>query len=52
MFVVDSTIEYKDNVVETIQNSSHFSKAKEYVVVIDGLNENRHDPDNAVNTLK
>ena len=52
VFVVDSTIEYKDNVVETIQNSSHFSKAKEYVVVIDGLNENRHDPDNAVNTLK
>ena len=34
VFVVDSTLKYQDNVVECIQNSSHFSKSKEYVIVI------------------
>lgn len=34
VFVVDSTEKYKQCVTETIHNSSHFSKAKEYVVVI------------------
>ena len=35
LFVVDSTEKYKDNVVETIENNSHFGKNKEYVVLID-----------------
>lgn len=34
VFVVDETAKYNKYVAETIQNSSHFSKAKEYVVVI------------------
>lgn len=34
VFVVDETQKYKEYVAETIQNSSHFSKAKEHVVVI------------------
>lgn len=34
VFVVDETEKYKQCVAETIQNSSHFSKAKEHVVVI------------------
>lgn len=35
VFVVDNTDKYKDNIVEEISNKSHFSDAKEYVVVID-----------------
>lgn len=35
IFVVDDTIKYCKNIVEDIQNSSHFSKAVEHVVVID-----------------
>lgn len=35
IFVVDFTCRYISNVVEEISNSSHFSKAKEYVIVID-----------------
>lgn len=34
IFVVDSTVKYQNRIVEHIQNSSHFSKAKEYVIVI------------------
>lgn len=34
VFVVDSTEKYKQYVTETLCNSSHFSKSKEYVVVI------------------
>ena len=34
VFVVDSTKKYKQYVTETLHNSSHFSKSKEYVVVI------------------
>lgn len=34
VFVVDSTEKYKQYVTETLHTSSHFSKAKEYVVVI------------------
>lgn len=34
VFVVDSTEKYKQYVTETLHNSSHFSKSKEYVVVI------------------
>ena len=37
VFVVDDSIEkWKDHVVETIENSSHFGKNYEYVVVIEG----------------
>ena len=35
IFVVDETIKYSENIVEDIQNSSHFSKAVEHIVVID-----------------
>ena len=35
VFVVDETEKYKDFVAEEVQNSSHFSKAVEHVVVID-----------------
>ena len=35
VFVVDFTSKYINEIVETISNSSHFSKAKEYIVVID-----------------
>ena len=34
VFVVDETEKYKSNVVEEIQNSSHFSKMKEKIVMI------------------
>lgn len=34
VFVVDSTEKYKQYVTETLHNSSHFSRSKEYVVVI------------------
>lgn len=34
VFVVDCTEKYKQYVTETLHNSSHFSKAKEHVVVI------------------
>lgn len=34
VFVVDSTEKYKQYVTETLHNISHFSKSKEYVVVI------------------
>lgn len=37
VFVVDETKKYKDFVVEEVQNSSHFSKAVEYVVAISRL---------------
>ena len=35
IFVVDEISKYTENIVEDIQNSSHFSKAVEHVVVID-----------------
>lgn len=36
IFVVDDTIEkYRENIVETIDNISHFGRNQEYVVVID-----------------
>jgi len=36
VFVVDDTIEkYRDNIVETLDNVSHFGKNNEYIVVID-----------------
>lgn len=36
VFVVDDTIEkYKDNIVETLENTSHFGRNNEYLVVID-----------------
>ena len=34
LFVVDKTEKYKANIVETIDNKSHFSKNKEYVIWI------------------
>ncbi len=34
VFVVDKTEKYKDKIVEEISNKSHFSNAKEYIVVI------------------
>lgn len=34
LFVVDNVKKYKDYIVEEIGNKSHFSKAKEYVVLI------------------
>lgn len=34
LFVVDETIKYKDNIVETIENKYHFSNNKEYIVLI------------------
>ena len=37
VFVVDFTSKYINNVVESISNSSHFSKAKEYIIVIDSI---------------
>lgn len=35
IFVVDETTKYNNCIVEDIQNSSHFSKAVEHVIVID-----------------
>ena len=35
IFVVDKTSKYSENIVEDIQNSSHFSKAVEHIVIID-----------------
>jgi hypothetical protein len=34
VFVVDKTEKYKDKIVEEISNKSHFSNAKEYIIVI------------------
>ena len=34
VFVVDDTVKYKDNVVDAIESKSHFSNAKEFVIVI------------------
>lgn len=34
VFVVDKTEKYKDKIVEEISNKSHFSNAKEYILVI------------------
>lgn len=34
LFVVDETEKYKDNIVETIENKSHFNNNNEYVVLI------------------
>lgn len=34
LFVVEDSIKYKDNIVETIENSSHFNKNKEFVILI------------------
>ena len=36
LFVVDKTEKYKDNIVRTLGNQSHFSDAKEYVILING----------------
>lgn len=38
LFVVDNTNEYKDSIVETLENKSHFGKNNEYVVLIDRNN--------------
>lgn len=35
LFVVDTTEKYKDNVIETFTNRSHFGKNHEYVILID-----------------
>ena len=38
VFVTDGNIKkYKDNIVEELENTSHFGKNKEYVVVINGI---------------
>ena len=37
LFVVDKTDKYKDYIVETISNKSHFGENKEYVVLINKL---------------
>ena len=34
LFVVDQTEKYKDQIVETIENKSHFGKNNEYVILI------------------
>ena len=34
VFIVDSTEKYKDNIVDSINNKSHFSNAKEFVILI------------------
>lgn len=34
LFVVNETSKYQDNIVETIENKSHFSSSKEYVVLL------------------
>lgn len=34
LFVVDKTEKYKDNIVETIENKSHFGTNKEYIILI------------------
>ena len=34
LFVVDSTVKYKENIVEEIHNRSHFGENKEYIVVL------------------
>jgi len=38
VFVVDETEKYKDKIVETITNESHFGKNNEYVIVIEQMN--------------
>lgn len=38
LFVVDETMKYKDKIVETLENKSHFGSNYEYVVMIDGEN--------------
>ena len=35
LFVVDDSVKYKDNIIETIENKYHFGNKKEYVVLID-----------------
>lgn len=35
VFVIDKTSKYKNNIVEVINNTSHFGSNKEYVIVID-----------------
>ena len=35
LFVVDNTEKYKDYIVETLENKSHFGKNNEYVVLIE-----------------
>lgn len=34
LFVVDNTIKYKNNIVETLSNNSHFNNNNEYVILI------------------
>ena len=34
LFVVDRTEKYKDDIVETIENRSHFGKNTEYVILV------------------
>lgn len=35
VFIIDHTEEFTKNIVEEIKNTSHFSKSKEYIVIID-----------------
>ena len=34
LFVVDKTEKYKNNIIETLENKSHFGKNNEYVILI------------------
>lgn len=34
LFVVDDTLKYKNNIVETITNKSHFGQNQEYVIIL------------------
>jgi len=38
LFVVDTTEKYKNNIVETIENKSHFGSNNEYVILIENSN--------------
>lgn len=38
IFVVDDTIKYKNNIIETIKNKSHFSNNYEKIILINNLN--------------
>ena len=39
IFVVDNTILFKDNIIEELNNKSHFSSNKEYIILIEGKDE-------------
>lgn len=42
LFVVDETEKYKDKIIEKIVNKDMYGKSKEYIILIEGLNDSKN----------